>query len=98
MGLSVTKKALSHFGDSTGDWAKKKEEATPSQSMPPRQRNNKGSNAPPTASEPVGENEEASRQGGGIPLVEQEVVSEQRHGRQESDLMAKITTMLKDLE
>ena len=26
LGLSVTKKALSHFGDSTGDWAKKKEE------------------------------------------------------------------------
>ena len=98
MGLSVTKRALSHFGDSTGDWAKKKEEATPSQRMPPRQRNSKGTNVPPTASEPIGENEVASRQGGGIPLVEQEVVSEQRHARQEPDLMARMTAMLKDLE
>ena len=53
---------------------------------------------PPTAFEPVGENEVASRQGGGIPLVEQEVVSEQKHTRQEPDLMARMTAMLKDLE
>ena len=66
--------------------------------MPPRQRNSKGTNVPPTAFEPVGENEEVSRQGGGIPLVEQEVVSEQRHARQEPDIMAGMTTMLKDLE
>ena len=98
LGLSVTKKALSHFGDSAGDWAKKRDEAIPSQSMPPRQRNSKGTNVPPTASKPVGENEVASRQGGGIPLVEQEVVSEQRHARQEPDLMARMTAMLKDLE
>ena len=98
MGLSIPKKALSHFGDFTGDWAKKKEEITPSQRMPPRQRNSKGTNVPPTASEPVGENEEVSRQGGGIPLVEQEVVSGQRHTRQEPDLMARMTAMLKDLE
>ena len=66
--------------------------------MPPRQRNSKGTNVPPTASETVGENEVASRQGGEIPLVEQEVVSEQKHARQEPDLMARMTTMLKDLE
>ena len=53
---------------------------------------------PPMASEPVGENEVASRQGGRIPLVEQEVVSGQRHTRQEPDLMAKMTAILKDLE
>ena len=53
---------------------------------------------PPTASEPVGENEVTSRQRGEIPLVEQEVVSRQRHTRQEPDLMARMTAMLKDLE
>ena len=53
-------------------WGLGKEEgrSNPSQRMPPRQRNSKGTNVPPTASEPVGENEEVSRQGGGIPLVE----------------------------
>ena len=50
------------------------------------------------ASEPVGENEVASRQRGKVPLVEQEVVSGQRHTRQEPDLMARMTAMLKDLE
>ena len=92
------KKALSHFGDSTRDWVKKREEAILSQSMPPRQRNNKGTNMPPAASEPVGENEVASRQRGEVPLMEQEVVSEQRHIRQEPDPMARMTAMLKDLE
>ena len=53
---------------------------------------------PPTASKPVGENEVASKQRGEIPLVEQEVVSGQRHKRQEPDLMARMTAMLKDLE
>ena len=66
--------------------------------MPPRQRNSKGTNMPPTAFEPVGENEVASRQREEVPLVEQEVVSGQRHTRQESDLMARMTAMLKDLE
>ena len=66
--------------------------------MPLRQRNSKGTNIPPTASEPVGENEVASRQRGEIPLVEQEVMSGQRHTRQEPDLIARMTTMLKDLE
>ena len=70
MGLSVTKKTLSHFGDSARDWVKKREEAIPSQSMPPRQKNSKGTNVSPTASEPVGENEVASRQRGEVPLVE----------------------------
>ena len=96
--MSVTEKALSHFGNSTKDWAKKREEAIPSQSMPPRQRNSKGTNVPPTASEPMGENEVASRQRGEVSLVEQEVVSGQRHTRQEPDLMARMTAMLKDLE
>ena len=53
---------------------------------------------PPTASEPVGENEVASRQRGKIPMVEQEVVSGQRHIRQKPDTMTRMTTMLKDLE
>ena len=39
------------------------------------------------ASKPVGENEVASRQRNGVPLVEQEVVSEQRRARQEPNLM-----------
>ena len=92
------KKALSHFGDSTGDWVKKREEAIPSQSMPLRQRNSKGTNMPPAASELVGENEVASRQRGEVPLMEQEVMSKQRHARQEPDPMTRMTAMLKDLE
>ena len=98
MGLSVTKKTLSHFGDSARDWVKKREEAIPSQSMPPRQKNSKGTNVPPAASEPVGEKKVASRQRGEVPLVEQEVVSGQKHTRQELDPMARMTAMLKDLE
>ena len=66
--------------------------------MPPRQRNSKGTNIPPAASEPVGENVVASRQRGEVPLVEQEVVLGQRHARQEPDPMARMTAMLKDLE
>ena len=53
---------------------------------------------PPTASESVGENKVASRQRGKMPLMEQEVVSEQRHARQEPDLIARMIAMLKDLE
>ena len=96
--MSVTEKALSHFGDSTRDWVKKRDEEIPSQSMSPRQRNNKGTKVPPTASKPVGENEVAFRQRGEVPLVKQEVVSGQRHTRQELDAMARMTAMLKDLE
>ena len=92
------KRALSHFGDSTRDWVKKREEAIPSQSMPPRQRNSKGTNVPPMASKPVRENELASKQRGEVPLVEQEVVLGQRHIRQKPDLTARMTTMLKDLD
>ena len=84
----LKKKALSHFGDSAGDWVKEREETIPSQSMPPRPRNSKGANMPPTASEPMGENEVASRQRGEVPLTEQEVVSEQRNARQEPDPVA----------
>ena len=64
------KKALSHFGDFTGDWVKKREEMIPSLSMPPRPRNSKGANMPPVASEPMGENEVAFRQRGEVPLTE----------------------------
>ena len=67
---------------------KKREEAIPSQNMPPRPRNSKGTNMPPAASELVGENEVASRQRGKVPLTEQEVVSEQRYARQEPDPIA----------
>ena len=81
LGQCAKKKALSHFGDSIGDWVKKREEAIPSQSMPPRQRNSKGTNMPPAASELVGENEVASRQRGEVPLMEQEVMSKQRYAR-----------------
>ena len=64
------KKALSHFGDSARDWVKKREEAIPSLSMPPRQRTSKGTNMPRATSEPVGENEVASRERGEMPLME----------------------------
>ena len=69
----------------------------PSQSKPPRPRNSKGANMPPAASEPMGENEVASRQRGEVPLTEQEVVSKQRNARQEPDPVAQMTAMLKDL-
>ena len=84
----LKKKALSHFGDSTGDWVKEREETIPSQSMPPRPRNSKGANMPPAASEPVGENEVASKQRGKVPLIKQEVVLDQKNAKQEPDLMA----------
>ena len=66
--------------------------------MAPRPRNSKGTNAPPAAFELVGENEVASRQRNEVPLVEQEVVSGQRHAGQEPDLVARMTEMLKDLQ
>ena len=65
--------------------------------MPPRPRNYKAANMPPAASEPVGENEVASRQRAEVPLTEQKVVSEQRNTRQELDPVARMTAMLKDL-
>ena len=66
--------------------------------MASRQRNSKGNNVPPTASEPVGENEVASKQRNEVPLVEQEVVLGQRHERYEPDPVAPIAEMLKDLQ
>ena len=84
---TLSEKGPLHFGDSTGDWVKEREGVVPLQSMAPRPRNNKGSNAPPTAFKPVGENEVAFRQRNGVPLVEQEVVSEQRRARQEPNLV-----------
>ena len=92
------KKALSHFGNSTGDWVKDREEMIPSQSMPPRPRNSKGANMPPATSEPVGENEVASRQRGEVLLTKQEVMSEQRNARQEPNPVARMTAMLTDLQ
>ena len=65
--------------------------------MAPRPRNSKGANAPLTASEPVGENEIASKQRDKVPLIEQEVVSRQRRTRQELDPVARMTKILKDL-
>ena len=53
---------------------------------------------PPAAFEPMGENEVASRQRGKVPLTEQGVVSKQRNARQEPDLVAQMTAMLKDLQ
>ena len=53
---------------------------------------------PPAGFKPVGENEVASRQRSEVPLTEQEVVSEQRNTRQESDPMAQMAAMLKDLQ
>ena len=77
----LKKKTLSHFGDSTGDWVNEREETIPSQSMPPRPRNNKDANMTYVASEPRGENEVTSRQRGKVPLTKQEVVSEERNAR-----------------
>ena len=62
--------------------------AVPSQRMAPRPTNSKGTNVPSVASEPIGENEVASRQRNEVPLVEQEVVSGQRRARQEPDSVA----------
>ena len=53
---------------------------------------------PPMASEPVGENEVASRQRNEVPLVEQEVISRQRRIGQELDLVARMAEMLKNLQ
>ena len=75
MGFSIVQKGPIHFGDSTRDWVKEREEVVASQSMAPRPRNSKGTNVPPAASEPVEENEVASRQRNEVPLEEQEVVS-----------------------
>ena len=63
-----------------------------------RQRNSKGTNVPSAASEPMGENEVASRQRNEVPLVEQEVVLGQRRVRQEPDPVAQMAEMLKDLQ
>ena len=94
----LKKKALLHFSDFTGDWVKKREKTIPSQSMPPKPRNCKGANMPLAASEPVGENEVASRQRGEVPLTEQEVVSEQSNTRNEPDPATRMIAMLKDLQ
>ena len=66
----LSEKEPSHFGDSAKDWVKEREEAVPSQSMAPRPRNSKGTNAPPTTSEPLGENEVVFKQRNEVPLVE----------------------------
>ena len=53
---------------------------------------------PPAIFEPVGENEVASRQRGEVPLTEQEVAPKQRNAWQETDPVARMTAMLKDLQ
>ena len=50
------------------------------------------------ASKLVGENQVASRQRNKVPLIEKEVVSRQRHTRQEPNLMVRMAEMLKDLQ
>ena len=50
------------------------------------------------ASEPIGENEVASKQRNEVPLVEQEVISRQRRVGQELDLVARMAEMLKNLQ
>ena len=62
-----------------------------------RPRNNKGTNAPPTASKSVGENEVAYKQRIGVSLIEQEVVLGQRHAGQKLDPVVQMAEMLKDL-
>ena len=66
--------------------------------MAPRLRNSKGTNVPPAACEPVGENEVVSRQRNEVPLVEHEVISGQRCEVQELDPMARMVEMMKDLQ
>ena len=78
-------------------WAKERKEVVPSQSMAPRLRNSKGTNVPPAACEPVGENKVVSRQRNEVPLVEHEVISGQRCEVQELDPMARMAEMMKDL-
>ena len=65
--------------------------------MAPRPRNNKGTNAPPAASKPVGETEMAFKQRNKVPLVKQEVVLGQRRARQKLDPVARMAEVLKDL-
>ena len=65
--------------------------------MPPRPRNSKCANMPPAASEPVGENEVASRKRGEVPLTEQKATLKQRNARQEPDPVTQMTAILKDL-
>ena len=98
MGLGIVQKGPTHFGNFAGDWVKEREEAFPSQSITPRLRNSKGTNVPPVAYELVGEDEVASRQRNEVPLVEQEVISGQRHAGQELDPVAQMAKMLKDLQ
>ena len=52
---------------------------------------------PPVASEPVGENEMASRQRNEVPLVEHEVISGRRREMRELDPMVQMAETMKDL-
>ena len=66
--------------------------------MAQRLRNSKGTNMPPVACEPMGENEVVSRQRNEVPLVEHKVISGQRCEVQELDPMAQMVEMMKDLQ
>ena len=66
--------------------------------MAPRPRNSKGINMPPAASEPMEENEVASRQRNEVPLVEHEVILRQRCEVQKLDTKARMAEMMKHLQ
>ena len=66
--------------------------------MIPRPRTSKGTNVPPAASEPMRENEVASKQRNEVPLVEHEVVSRQKREMREPDPMVQMAEMVKDLQ
>ena len=55
--------------------------------MASRLRKNKGTNLPPAASKPMGENEVASRQRNEVPLVEHEIALGKRCEMRESNPM-----------
>ena len=63
-----------------------------------RLRTSKGTNVPLAASEPMGENEVASKQRNEVPLVEHEVVSRQKREMREPDPMVQMEKMVKDLQ
>ena len=65
--------------------------------MAPRLRNSKGTNLPPTALKPMGENKVAFRQRNEVPLVEHKVASRPRHEMRELGPMVRMAEITKDL-
>ena len=66
--------------------------------MASRLRKNKGTNLPPVASEPVGENEMASRQRNEVSLAEHKIASGPRCKMWEPDPMVQMAETMKDLQ